>query len=58
MIYPWDEAILSLNMLRSSQIHIAPGPDMAAMAPGTPGAWPGHAPDLGTNPRAFLDCHE
>ena len=49
MIYPWDEAILSLNMLRSSQIHIAPGPDMAAVAPGTPAvARPGNAPDLST----------
>ena len=52
---------------------MAPGPDMAAVAPGTPAvARPGNAPDLSTaalglkipryragrNPRAFLDCHE
>jgi spore coat protein CotH len=42
MIYPWDEA-LSLH----AQIHMAPGPDMAAVAPGTPAvARPGNAADL------------
>ena len=55
MIYHWDNEPLSLH----AQIHIAPGPDMAAVAPGTlparskapkaPGvAWPGNAPDLST----------